>query len=217
MASPTLADDDTETPAEEPTVDNGEIEDSETAETPAEEPAETSSPDLFDGDEDTETLDEPEERDDVDIADVDPNEVMTTDNGLFDGDEDTDTDDTADSSNDPLDDLMGGGSGGPANEGVSRAVNDGIAAVATAGLEDDRDEYEDEFKHIAEQFRVGHFGERIAEEYLFVEGEEPVDPFLGFVGSIAAFGVFCLMMRPDRDEQIDRIRETAQDLAQQHA
>jgi hypothetical protein len=47
-------------------------------------------------------------------------------------------------------------------------------------------------------FRLGDYGEQVAEEYLFVEDD--VDPLMGFLAASLVCTAMVLWMRPDGDE-----------------
>lgn len=142
------------------------------------------------------------------------------DSGLFSGVEDSAADAPADEpERDPsefVDEsvLPGGdeGESGPdapslGDSEVASAINEGAARMAVVGLEDEeKEELEAEFEEIFEAFRLGYFGGEVADEYLMVDGED-VDPIWGFATSMMACAVFAVYMRPDSDEQLEKIAD----------
>jgi len=147
--------------------------------------------------------DQPDETE-PDVAEVELHEDDFDGGGdLFDdiedADDDPDTDDDGDG-DDPLDALDDRG------EALEGAINEGFARLGVAGLpEDEQDDLEDEFSEIFEAFRLGYFGSRVVEEYVFVDGDDEVDPAWGFAGSAFCAFALILWMRPDGDEQMKRI------------
>lgn len=130
---------------------------------------------------------------------------------LFDDVEDADDRDDdldGDESDDPLDALDDRG------EALEGAINEGFARLGVAGLpEDDQDDLEGEFTEIFEAFRLGYFGSRVVEEYVFVDGEDEVDPAWGFAGSAFCALAIIVWMRPDGDEQLARVTDSVGNIA----
>lgn len=85
------------------------------------------------------------------------------------------------------------------------AINDGASRMAVIGLEE-RDELEAEFQEVFEAFRLGYFGSRFAEEYVLVDADEEIDPAWGLFGSALCCLAITLWMRPDGDEQLERLQ-----------
>lgn len=132
--------------------------------------------------------------------------------GLFDdvedADDDPDTDDGDEGDGDPLDALDDRG------EALEGAINEGFARLGVAGLPDDeQDDLEGEFTEIFEAFRMGYFGSRMVEEYVFVDDGQEVDPAWGFAGSAFCALAIILWMRPDGDEQMGRITDAVGNIA----
>jgi len=154
--------------------------------------------------------DEPE----PDVAEVELSDEDLGDGGdLFDGLEGA-SEDAGDSETEtgnvgtPLDALDDRG------EALEDAVNDGAARLAVVGLEDnEREGLEDEMREVFEAFRLGYFGAEFAEEYIFVQGEDSIDPAWGFAGAAFACLGVCLWMRPDGDEQFARMKDALGGLA----
>lgn len=148
-----------------------------------------------------------EDEADPEVVEIEPeDDDYTTGNGLFDDIEDSSDD--GDSSaeregmgDDPLDSLDSRG------EALEDAINDGMARLAVVGLEDDEgDGLEDEFTEVFEAFRLGFFGTEFAQEYVFVQGDDSIDPAWGLLGSMVCCLAVVLWMRPDGDEQLGKAR-----------
>jgi hypothetical protein len=148
--------------------------------------------DLFDGEEKGETLDEPEDSDDVEYADVDEDDLF---GGMMGDMSDMDMEDGED------DEVA-----------LEGSINNGIATLATFGIdkEDGREDLEKEFKSIAESFDVGKHGARFADKYMKMDGE--VDPAVALLGSMTMFGLFAVQMRPDSEEITRKIKNSAEKL-----
>lgn len=110
------------------------------------------------------------------------------------------------------DDVLPGGDDGPApvetpnlsESEVATAINQGAARLAVVGLEDeDKERLEGEFEEVFEAFRLGYFGGEVADEYLMVNDE--VDPIWGFAAAMMSCAIFAMYMRPDSDEQMEKI------------
>jgi hypothetical protein len=155
--------------------------------------------------------DQPDETE-PDVAEVELHEDdFDGGGGLFDdvedADNDPDTDDDGDG-DDPLDALDDRG------EALEGAINEGFARLGVAGLPDDeQDDLEGEFTEIFEAFRLGYFGSRVVEEYVFVDDGQEVDPAWGFAGSAFCALAIILWMRPDGDEQMGRITDAVGNIA----
>lgn len=150
---------------------------------------------------------EPTEEDEADpeVVEIEPeDDDYTTGNGLFDDIEDSsdDGDSSAEGTgDDPLDSLDSRG------EALEDAINDGMARLAVVGLEDDEsDGLEEEFTEVFEAFRLGFFGADFAQEYVFVQGDDSIDPAWGLLGSMVCCMAVVLWMRPDGDEQLGKVR-----------
>lgn len=157
--------------------------------------AEESASSTSGGEDDFDVEDEPETADaTIEEDDIDPN-------SLFSGVDDAADDDTGGSESTG---ESGGGST-PQTDAIEDAVNEGFARLATVDwpeeADSDAEEMEEEFKDVFEAFRLGHFGERCADEYIFAEDDE-VDPFWGFSGSMVIAAAFVVMMRPDGEEKV---------------
>lgn len=121
---------------------------------------------------------------------------------LFDDVEDAEgTDDGDGEDGDPFD--LDGATGG-----LEDAINDGAARLAVLGLEgDEQTELEDEFQEVFGAFRLGHFAALTTEEYVLSDREDEIDPAWGLLGSALVCGAVVMCMRPDGDEQIERMKE----------
>lgn len=146
-------------------------------------------------DEEPEDTAESSSSEEPDVAEVDLGEDDFGGDDLFDDVEDADDDGDG---GDPLDELE------QTVGAVEGAVNSGAARAAVAGLEDE-EELQEEFEDIFGAFRLGHFADQFADEYLFVDGED-IDPAWGLFGSMLCCCAVVLWMRPDGDEQIERLQ-----------
>ena len=167
----------------------------------------------------------PVEVDTIDPDTTDPSDVQQAeavveeddfdDGGLFSGVEDSthDTDEPADEGvEDAFEDAGMGAEEAPemgqpdlASSGVATTINEGAARLAVVGLEEpEKSDLEEEFTEVFEAFGLGKNGARFADEYLMIEGEE-VDPAWALASTAMTCALFALYMRPDRDEQMDKI------------
>jgi len=119
-----------------------------------------------------------------------------------DGDDEEESDDETDA----LDAL------GQRGESMEEAINDGAARLAVVGLddEDDKDGLQDEFTEVFEAFRLGYFGSRFMEEYVFTDDDEEVDPTWGLLGAMITCGAFIVWMRPDGDEMVGMAKDAVE-------
>lgn len=167
--------------------------------------AESEEPEPDEEPEDADHDDADDEEPEPDVAEAELGDDDFGGDDLFNDIEDADTDGDADRG-DPMDEL---GAGGGA---IKSAVNNGAARAAIAGLEDS-DELQEEFQGIFEAFRLGYFGQEFASEYLFVGDEEDIDPAWGLLGSMLCCCAVVLWMRPDGDEQIERLQDAVGGIA----
>lgn len=166
---------------------------------------------------------EPEGEPTVEEVDLTDDDLTADGSDLFTGTEDAQKDSTSDESDaegdgsdesddadddDVLDALDARG------ESMETAINEGVARLAVVGLDDDeRGDLEDEFTEVFEAFRLGYFGSRFAEEYVFAADDEEVDPTWGLVGAMLVCTAFTVWMRPDGDELVGRAREAVENIA----
>lgn len=152
---------------------------------------------------DEEELEDEAEEEEPEIVEVDLDDEngFTTGGGLFDDiDDATGNDGDGDSpAENPLDSLDGRG------EALEDAINNGSARLAVVGLEDD-DGLEEEFQEVFGAFRLGYFGAEFAQEYVFTNEEDAIDPAWGLLGSMICCTAVVLWMRPDGDEQLSKAR-----------
>ncbi|AGC65541.1 hypothetical protein K745_gp16 [Haloarcula hispanica virus PH1] len=165
----------------------------------------------------------PEPDDDPDVAEVDltDDDLGGSASDLFTGTDDatTDSDDSALSTDDDGDsddeeeDTDALDALGARGESMEEAINDGAARLAVVGLddEDDKDGLQEEFTEVFEAFRLGYFGSRFFEEYVFTDDDE-VDPMWGLFGAALTCTAFIVWMRPDGDEMVQQAREAVEGL-----
>lgn len=140
--------------------------------------------------------DGPEDEPEVAEAEI-GNDELTGDNGLFDDVEDADDDDGGDEG-DPLGELE------EQAGGLSSTINEGAARMAVVGL-DDADDLEDEMADVFRAFQLGHFGGRFLDEYVMADGAEEIHPAWGLFGSALCCAAVALWMRPDSEEQVEKL------------
>lgn len=159
------------------------------------------------------------ETDDPDVAEVDLTEDdLDAGEDLFSGDEEADGgssgsdpegddgDDGSESAEDAAEDLFEFDEDSKEGQ-MADAINEGAARLAVSGLEgDEKDDLEDEFAEVFGSFRLGYFGAEAAEEYVF-SGDDDVDPLWGLLGTMIICAAFSLYMRPDGDEQVQRMKD----------
>lgn len=160
------------------------------------------------------------EEDTVDLTDEDLGGDLFT--GVEDGDsgegDDADADDGDDEDGD-LEDIADGLEGNAA--AMEESINDGMAQLGVFGLTDDdfdedgmgKDELRDEFRDTFEAFRVGYFGSKVVEEYVLTPADGDVSPAWGLAGSMLMAAAMIVWMRPDGDEKVEKLRETARNIA----
>jgi hypothetical protein len=163
---------------------------------------------------------EPEGEPDVEEVDLTEDDLTGSADDLFTGTDDAqgggsddtqadDSEDSDDSSDeDPLDALDARG------ESMEEAINDGAARLAVVGLDDDeQSDLQEEFTEVFEAFRLGYFGSRFMEEYIFAADDEEVDPTWGLFGACLTCCAFVVWMRPDGDEMVGKAREAVENIA----
>lgn len=167
----------------------------------------------------------PEPSDDPDVAEVDltDDDLAEGKDDLFTGTEEASSSDGDDSSSesDDSDDSDEQDDGDALDaldqrgEGMEEAINDGAARLAVVGLDDDgeKEDLEDEFVEVFESFRLGYFGSRFMEEYVFTADDDEVDPVWGLFGAALCCTAIVVWMRPDGDEMVDRAKEAVEGIA----
>jgi hypothetical protein len=135
-----------------------------------------------------------------------------TDGGDTDGDESDESGDESEDDSEPGDAL---GDLGDRGESLESTVNEGAARLAVVGLEDDdeKDALEDEFTEVFEAFRLGYFGTRFMEEYVFTSEDGEVEPTWGLLGASLCCLAVVVHMRPDGDEMVDRAKGAVENIA----
>lgn len=143
--------------------------------------------------------------DEPNISEVDLSDDEFSGGGdLFDGVEEASTDGS--------DDADSTGIGNKA-ESLESTINQGAARAAVIGLDDSvADDLETEFQETFEAFRLGFFGAEFAEEYVFVEDGDEIDPAWGLLGSALLCMSLVVWMRPDGDQAVDRAKSAVSNL-----
>jgi len=166
---------------------------------------------------------DPEPGDDpkVDEVDLSDDDLGGSASDLFTGSEDASTSSSDDSSastddsddedeldDDALDAL------GARGESMEEAINDGAARLAVVGLDDDdeKEGLQEEFTEVFEAFRLGYFGSRFFEEYVFTDDDDEVDPMWGLFGAALTCTAFIVWMRPDGDEMVAQAKDAVEGL-----
>ncbi|MBZ6496013.1 acyl-CoA dehydrogenase [Natrinema longum] len=167
-----------------------------------------------------ETAENSESGDDPDEDDIEIEEVDLSDDDLFAGVDDIDDDDgesesesdseseaTAGSMSEDVDSI-GQFTGDNPTAQLQSHIEDGAAKLAVLGLEDDdQAALEDDLRDVFSAFRLGYYGAEFANEYIFVDGDGEVDPAWALLGSSLACAAVAVMMRPDSDDQIARLKD----------
>ncbi len=140
---------------------------------------------------------------DVETADVEADD-LEDEFGFDKTDDATDDIDQEDSDDEPLGALEDLDEGGQ----IAADINAGVSSLGVIGIEDD-DEQEDlreDFFKTARDFRLGYYGEQVAEEYVLTDDADEIDPVWGLVVATAIYGTIVVLRRPDTEE----IKEKAQ-------
>ena len=171
---------------------------------------------------DLDEMEAPDEVAEVELTDDDlegeASDLFTgTEDGATDGD-DTDGAESDESGDESEDDSEPGdalGDLGDRGESLESTVNEGAARLAVVGLEDDeeKDALEDEFTEVFEAFRLGYFGTRFMEEYVFTSDDGEVEPTWGLLGASLCCLAVVVHMRPDGDEMVDRAKGAVENIA----
>lgn len=158
---------------------------------------------------------EPEGEPDVEEVDLTEDDLGGDAADLFTGTDDatssSDDQDDEDSDDEDSDDGDALDALGQRGESMEEAINDGAARLAVVGLDDDeKEDLQDEFTEVFEAFRLGYFGSRFMEEYVFTDEDEEVDPTWGLLGACLTCTAFIVWMRPDGDEMVESAREAVE-------
>lgn len=129
------------------------------------------------------------------------------------GEDDYGGDDLFDDIEEPTEESTGEGGSSTDYEAasgtISTAITEGSARLAVVGLEDDeKDELQSEFEDVFQAFQLGHYAGSCADKYLLTDPNENIDPAWGLLGSALVCSAVVLWMRPDGDEQIERLKGT---------
>lgn len=146
--------------------------------------------------------DAPEEE--PNVAEVDLGSDDFGGNDLFSDVEDSSGGDGRDGGDaDPFAEIDDGGAGG-----LATTINEGAARLAVVGLEEDeREGLRTEMEEVFAAFQLGTFGSRFMDEYVMVDNAEEIDPAWGLLGSALCCAAVALWLRPDSDEQVERLGE----------
>jgi hypothetical protein len=167
--------------------------------------------------EETEESVSDDDQNDVEEAEVSLDESdLSGSNDLFDSVGEPETSESSgesDDSEEEIEDMADGLEGNSAQ--METAINEGAARFACVGLQEedfaesdlDKDSLEEEFCQTFEAFRLGYFGSRALDQYILTPDDEEIDPAWGLLGSAILAAAMALWMRPDGDEQMDRIQE----------
>jgi len=142
---------------------------------------------------------------DVPTIEIEDDEDVMAENGdsLFVGEETAEDSGSGsgDSGGDPAGEAAGLGS-----SDLEQAIVDGAARLAVVGLEEDEKEgLEEEFAGVFSTFRLGDYGAQCVTRYVLA-GDGEVHPVMGLAGTSFACLAFALYMRPDSDEQLERLQ-----------
>lgn len=96
--------------------------------------------------------------------------------------------------------------------GLAQDINAGAARLSVVGLEDEwvkdsgetvtKSDLESEFKEVFEAARLGHYGKKVADEYLLVQADD-IHPVWGLCGAMLLCAAVVVFRRPDGDQLID--------------
>lgn len=160
--------------------------------------------------------DEPEEPDDVDVATTTVADSGADPEGYFDDIDESagenDVTDPFEGTDDPEGEEEIPTGDDPLADGLSDDINRGLARAAVIGLDDEwevdggetkqKTDLQDEFEETFEAFRLGHYAEICAAEYLLVEDD--VHPAFGLLGASLICAAVIIWKRPDGDKVLDQ-------------
>jgi hypothetical protein len=99
--------------------------------------------------------------------------------------------------------------------GLAQDINNGVARLSVVGLEDEwmapdgseksKSDLEDEFREVFETARLGHYGEKVIDEYLMVDAED-IHPVWGLCGALLICAAVVVYRRPDGDQLIENTK-----------
>jgi hypothetical protein len=162
--------------------------------------------------------------DEVEVASTSYDETGVDPDGYFDGVETDDGgDDVAglfDGTEDATDDEESPDPASTKTSGLAGDINAGVARAAVIGLDDEwttdsgeeqsKDDLESEFKETFEAFRLGHYAQECAEEYLLVD--EDIHPVWGLIGASLICAAVIVYKRPDGDQILDNAKTNLGDI-----
>lgn len=170
----------------------------------------------------TEGPDEPgdsNEDDDVDIATTSVEETGADPGGFFD---DVETDSGVTEEETIFDGTESGEDEDESPEpaqtktaGLASDINAGVARAAVIGLDEEwerddgtvasKDSLQTEFEETFAAFRLGHYAEICAEEYLLADAED-IHPVWGLIGASLICAATIVYKRPDGDQIVDKTK-----------
>lgn len=164
---------------------------------------------------------EPEGEPNVAEAELSDDDLSGDAGDLFTGTEEADVDgddgdeesaDESDESGEDSDALDGLGERG---ESMEEAINEGAGRLGVLGLDDgdEKDDLEAELTEVFGAFRLGYFGSRFMEEYIFTDDEDEVDPMWGLFGAALCCVGVVVWMRPDGEEMVETARDAVENIA----
>lgn len=96
--------------------------------------------------------------------------------------------------------------------GLAKDINRGCSRLAVIGLDDEwetqdgtvqkKEDLRKEFQETFEAFRLGHYSERVIEEYLLIDKDD-IHPVWGLVGAMLICAAVVVYRRPDGDQIIE--------------
>lgn len=91
-----------------------------------------------------------------------------------------------------------------ADVSVETAIEEGLAELAAVGLEgSERKRVSGEMEKVASKFKVGYFGNRVAQKYLKRDLDD-IPPEYGLAAALIAFAALAIKTRPDGEEKVKR-------------
>lgn len=133
--------------------------------------------------------------------------VASGDASFFDGTESVDDDGQAAVTGDepgapPGGELPTAADMEPGEHSFEEPINEGCARLAVVGLDDDsQSDLEGEFEEVFESFQLGHYGNRVMQDYL-LRGADDISPIWGLAGSALLCTTMVVYLRPDGDELV---------------
>lgn len=102
----------------------------------------------------------------------------------------------------PIESSSGGGGGVGDTSTIQEAIEEGMAEVAVVGLRGrERDRVRSEMEAVASKFKLGYFGEQVAQKYLKRDLDD-IPPEYGLAAAMLAFAAVTLYKRPDGEQKV---------------